>query len=112
MSCIYITFQAILDFVFSPVKKQNYGHVCYVQPLYKSNFDNKVSICLILCPCRCGDHGASAPVPCEGGGEHQGVRGAGGARQDGQDPGATGASVSRVLCEHYPFLKAKHVSNA
>ena len=70
------------------------------------------NICLIFCPCRCGDHGASAPVPCEGGGEHQGVRGAGGARQDGQDPGATGASVSRALCEHYPFLKAKHVSNA
>ena len=61
---------------------------------------------------RCSDHGASAWVSCEGGGEHQGVRGAGGARQDGQDPGATGASVTRALCEHYPFLKAKHVSYA
>ena len=64
------------------------------------------NICLI-CPRRCGDHGASAPVPCEGGGEHQGVRGAGGARQDGQDPGATGASVSRVLCEHYLSVKTQ-----
>ena len=56
---------------------------------------------------RCGDHGAEAPVSCEGGGEHQGVRGAGGARQDGQDPGATGASVTRALCEHYVPVKSQ-----
>ena len=85
MSCIYITFQAI------------FSHQIMTDLLHIKN------VCLIFCPRRCGDHGAPAPVPGEGGGEHQGVRGAGGARQDGQDPGATGASVSRALCEHYPF---------